>query len=219
MNVGIIGATGRAGGKILVEAMEQGHEVTAIVRHPARLRNSSIPFIAKGLRQLEKKDVEDFDVLVHAFGSWENEEETHLAAIQHIVAVLRDSAVRLIVVGGAGSLYLDKQKGLRLKDHADFPKSIQAVAEAGYQVLDYLNQSDFKNWEYLSPAEHFIYAGQRTGEFMLAGDELLVNEDGVSEISYADYAIALVDEIENSQLPQRHVSVIAKKKYGLPEGS
>lgn len=133
----------------------------------------------------------------------------HLKHIQHLAKILKDSKAKLIVVGGAGSLYMDKEHKIRLMDTADFPKEYLGVARATAEVLDFLReQRDFK-WLYISPAAMFDYEGELK-EYEMIGEEFKVNSKGESKISYKTYAKALIDNAFKDELAFTRISFIEK---------
>lgn len=189
MNVALIGATGQAGTRILDELVRRGHGVTGIARHPEQL--SGKPGVSA-----RKGDVSDQDGITALL-------KGHDAVISSvrfadsdprklIEAVRASGAGRYIVVGGAGSLEI--APGVRLIDTPEFPVAYKAEASAGAAFLDILRQEKDLDWTFLSPSALFV-AGERTGTFRLGKDQLLTNEKG-SSISFEDYAVALVDELE-----------------------
>ena len=115
-----------------------------------------------------------------------------------------------LVVGGAGSLYVNKEHTLQVKDLESFPDIFKPLATAQGDALNELRKRSDVKWTFLSPAGDFVADGERTGEYILGGEEYFVNEKGESRISYADYAIAMIDEIENCNNVQKRFSVIGK---------
>lgn len=111
--------------------------------------------------------------------------------------------VRLLVVGGAGSLYADQEHTIRVKDLDGFPEVFKPLAEMQGAALEDLRKRKDVRWTFLSPAGNFVADGARTGEYILGGEEYFVNANGVSEISYADYAIAMIDEIESANFTKK----------------
>ena len=215
MNIGVVGASGKSGTLIVEELLARNYSVTGIVRNQYKLKHKDIAIIEKDLFELTNEDLEGIDVLVYAFATWGEDLPIQENAITHVLKCVKDTTIRLIVVGGAGSLYVDKKKSLKLKDTPTFPESIYPVANIGDKVLNQLKESPFSTWTYFSPAESFLFEGKRTEEFFMSDDQLPVNDEGKSQISYADYAVALVDEIEAKQCIGKQCSVGAKKSYKL----
>jgi uncharacterized protein len=209
MKVAIIGATGKAGSKILTEVLERGLDVTAIVRSKAKL-TADVPVIEKAIQELTTEDVKVFDVIVNAFGAPFGQEEQHVIVGKHLIEILTGTDTRLIVVGGAGSLFVDPEKTLKVVDTPNFPDFVKPTAHNQAQNLEDLKASSIA-WTFISPSAVFDSEGGRTGKYTLGEDHLLVNAAGESYISYADYAIALVDEIEKPAHINKRFTVVAEK--------
>ncbi|GAB3046717.1 NAD(P)-dependent oxidoreductase [Virgibacillus ainsalahensis] len=197
MKVGIIGATGKAGSLIMKEAIDRGNEVTAIVRDASKLQETDIAVIEKDVFNLKVDDLKSFDVVVNAFGSSPGKEHLHVDVGRVLIDLMTHlPETRLLVVGGAGSLYVDEEKTTVLKDTADFPNNAYPTASNQGKNLEDLQQSSGIKWTFISPAAVFDPQGKRTGSYQKGKDNLIVNAKGDSYISYADYAIVVVDEIE-----------------------
>lgn len=200
MKIGIIGATGKAGNLILKEAVERGHEVTAIVRNASKLTNKEVSVLEKDLLDLNSTDLKQFDVVVNAFKAAEGQEQLYIEAGKVLINSLKDAKnTKLIVVGGAGSLYVDEDKTIQLVDTPEFPKEYYATASNMTKSLHDLQKTTDINWTFISPAAFFDPNGKRTGAYQKGKDNFIVNKKGNSYVSYADYAIALLDEVENPQ--------------------
>jgi putative NADH-flavin reductase len=194
MHVALIGASGNVGSRILAELVQRGHMVTAIVRDPAR-----VPVLS-GV-EAKAGDVADATGLATLLAG-------HDAVVSAVPFATTDAAKliatvcaagvpRYLVVGGAGSLEValgDFPLGLLLIDAPNFPEAYKPEAAAGCVFLDQLRAEKQLDWTFLSPSAMFI-PGERTGTFRLGTDLLLSNESG-SSISFEDFAIALVDELE-----------------------
>ncbi|MEQ9878520.1 NAD(P)-dependent oxidoreductase [Pectobacterium aroidearum] len=189
-HIALIGASGDAGSRILKELSDRGHTVTAIARHPEKI--ASLPNVTA-----KQGDALDKDALVALFKG----HDAVVSAVKFgssdpatlIAAVKAAGVKRYLVVGGAGSLEI--APGQRLIDQPDFPDAYRPEASRGAAFLDLLKQEKDLDWSFLSPSAEFV-PGQRTGTFRLGKDTLLSNDKG-SSISFEDYAVALVDEIEN----------------------
>lgn len=211
MKVAIIGASGKAGKLIMNEALERGYDVTAIVRNKSKIDNTKVNIIEKDLFSLTKDDIKGFDVLVSAFGVWEEKElDKHSLVMEHLCKILSNTNIRLIVVGGASSLYINKEHTMILKDSPDFPEVFMGVAVSSIKAFDILKNAKDVVWTYISPSADFSADGERTGEYNIGYDELCFNSKGESYISYADYAIALVDEIGNKKYLNQRITVVSK---------
>lgn len=188
-NIALIGAAGNVGSRLLNELTSRGHHVTAIGRNPDNISSLANVTAVRG-------DVNDGSTLANLL-------KGHDAVISSVRFLDSDPAVlidavraagvkRYLVVGGAGSLLV--ASGERVIDQPNFPAEYKAEATAGAEFLEVLKQADDLDWTFLSPSALFV-PGERTGEFRLGKDELLIGENG-SSISYEDYAIAMVDEVE-----------------------
>ncbi|GIP45338.1 hypothetical protein J45TS6_37970 [Paenibacillus sp. J45TS6] len=211
MKIAIIGASGKAGKFIMDEAGKRGHEVTAIVRNAAKV--SGVPAIQKDIFALTTEDLNKYDVVVNAFGAAPGEEHKHVEAGQTLIKALSGvEGTRLIVVGGAGSLYVDEAKTTKLIDTPEFPDLYKPTASNQGKNLEDLKASTDLKWTFVSPAAMFDAEGARSGSYQKGKDNLIVNAKGDSYISYADYAIAIVDEIENPAHIGERFTVVGEQK-------
>lgn len=193
MKIAIIGATGNVGTRLTDEALRRGHTVAALARHA-----STLP--ARDGVTAHDVDVADTQALAAALRGNDVAISTvrflQTTAGQIVEAVKAAGIRRLLVVGGAGSLYV--APGLQLVDTPTFPDAYKAEASAGRDFLDALRGETQLDWTFLSPSALFT-PGERTGKFRLGNDELLTAADGKSWISMEDYAIAMLDEIEQAK--------------------
>ena len=190
MKVALIGASGQAGSRLLSELSSRGHAVTAIARHPEKI--AALPGVTA-----VKGDVYDKAGLVALIKGHDAViSSVHYTASDPalILQAVRESGVkRYFVVGGAGSL--EVAPGVRLIDTPEFPAIYKAEASKGGEFLELLRTTAGDlDWTFLSPAAMFV-AGERTGTFRLGKDQLLTRDRG-SSVSFEDYAIAAVDELE-----------------------
>lgn len=209
MKIGVIAANGKSGKLITEEAVNRGLDVTAIVRK----ENKTVApqSIIKDIFDLTTEDLTPFDIVVHAFGEFrEDKLHLHQDTIQHLSDILAHTNTRLIVVGGAGSLYVDDQLETQLYNTADFPEAFKPLATSQGKALEELRKRDDVRWTFISPAAEFIADGKRTGDYILAGEQFTLNSKGESKISYADYAIALIDEATEGTHIQERISVVSK---------
>ncbi|MED1205787.1 NAD(P)-dependent oxidoreductase [Heyndrickxia acidicola] len=213
MKIGIIGSSGKAGSQLLKEAAERGHAVTAIVRNASKIQNKSIEALEKNIFDLKAKDLQPFDVVINAFNAAPGQEVQHVEAGRVLIEALKEvEKTRLIVVGGAGSLFADETKSVRVFDTPDFPEAyLQTAKNMGQNLYDLQAANDLQ-WTYISPAAFFDPAGKRTGSYQKGHDILLKNSNGESYISYADYAIAVLDEIEHPQHINQRFTVVGEKE-------
>ncbi|RCH81746.1 hypothetical protein CU098_004574 [Rhizopus stolonifer] len=208
VKVAIIGASGKSGQVILEESIARGFEVTAIVRNKSKI-TKKVEIIEKDIHHLTRADLEGFDVVVNAFGSTPGSESEHHVFGKKLIEELQGTKTRLIVVGGAGSLYVDEEKKIRLIDTEKFPKEYVPIASNQAKNLEDLKASSGVNWTFISPPAIFDPAGEKTGKFKLGKDNLIVNSKNEPYISYADYAIALVDEIEQAKHLNTRFTVVS----------
>ena len=211
MRIGIIGATGKVGNLVLEEAIERGHDVTAIVRNASKLSNSNINVLEKEIYDITAEDLKDLDVVVNAFGAPLGEEEAHVTAGRALIEALKGTDTRAIIVGGAGSLYVDKAQTTKLIDTPEFPEIFVPTAKGQGRNLQDLEATQGITWTFLSPSADFNADGVRTGNYQSGKDNLLVNSNGNSYISYADFAIAILDEIENPQHKNDRFTVVGEE--------
>lgn len=194
MHVVLIGATGRAGGAILTELTSRGHQVTGIARHADRLPDT-VRKIADDLSDIDRlaASFDGADAIVSAYAPPPNEPDLLPPVTNRLMEAAHKAGVpRLAVVGGCGSL--EYKPGVLVVDSDAWPQQFVPVARAHMQVLEALRSSHV-NWTYFSPPIS-ITPGERTGKFRLGTDALIKAADGSSSVSFEDYAVALVDELE-----------------------
>ncbi len=207
MKMAVVCANGKAGQLVVKEALGQGIDVTAVVR--GENRTAAKQAIVKDLFDLTAADLKGFDVVVDAFGAWtEDTLPLHSTSLKHLCDILSGSDTRLLVVGGAGSLYVNPEHTAQVMDGPDFPDAFKPLAANMGKALSELRQRGDVKWTYLSPAADFQADGERTGKYLLGGEELTVNGRGESVISYADYAIAMVDEAVQGNHIRQRISVV-----------
>jgi len=194
MKVALLGATGAAGSRILKELSDRGHAVAALSRHPEKV--PALPGVTA-----QALDAADIDATAQALRGADAVVSalkfTSVDTAGLIEAVRRSGVKRYVVVGGAGSLWVSP--GVREVDGPGFPEHVKPEARAGWAFLEQLLASDL-DWTFFSPSRFFT-PGERTGTFRLGADDLIFDADGKSAISFEDYALALVDELETP----RHV--------------
>ncbi len=200
-NIAIIGATGRAGSQLMEEALRRGHSVVAIARHASKIGERA------GVVTKEV-DVNDAQALQTAVaGSDVVLSAAHfstLPAAAIIEPVKKAGVKRLLFVGGAGSLLLPD--GSQVIQSPDFPEAYKPEATAGGIYLDNLRAEKDLDWTFLSPSAEFV-EGERTGTFRLGQDHLLVSAEGKSWITFADFAIAMLDEVEQPKHTRQRFTV------------
>ncbi len=211
MKIALYGATGNIGHSLLAEALRRGHQVTAIVRgDTSRLPAApGLTVVSGDVTRLDSvaSQVAGHDAVIGSL-SGRRDGDAHLAvdAARTLLAGAQNAGVpRVLWVGGAGSLTVPG--GARLMDSPAFPEDYRPEAEAGAAILDLFRaDTGATNWTYLSPPAE-IGPGERRGSFRLGGDELVTDAEGRSRISYDDYAIALLDEVEKPRHPRARFTV------------
>jgi uncharacterized protein len=203
MRVAIVGATGFIGSKVRDEAVSRGHVVTAITRSPDKLpKHERIISAAADVNDVAALagHFRGQDAVIHAYApgrglSAQESMEKQRAGTLSIIAALKAAGIkRILAVGGAGSLEI--APGVAQFDTPEFPAAYQGGARATAQIKDLLRAEKDLEWTFLCPSTS-ITPGERTGKFRLAGDQLLIGADGQSRISVEDYAVAMIDELEN----------------------
>ena len=204
MRVALIGASGSVGSRIMNELVRRGHRVTAIARHPEKLKTTQQVTPRRG-------DVNDPGGLAKAIAA----DDLVVVSVKFkdmdprkvIDAVQKSGLKRLLIVGGAGSL--EVAPGKALVDQPNFPPQYKEESLAGRDFLNALRAlppDQPVEWVYISPSALFA-PGQRTGKFRIGGDQLLADAKGHSAISQEDFAIALVDELENKKHSRKRFTV------------
>ena len=204
----VVAADGRVAGKVITEAVGRGFDVTAFGRHDENNTDAPV-YIKKDILDLTKEDLAGVDAVVDAFGAWTAETlPQHTTTTIHLCDILSGTDTRLLIVGGAGSLFVNPEHTATVSDGPDFPDDFKPLASAMAAALAELRKRDDVRWTYISPAGDFQADGERSGQYILGGEELILNDRGESIISYADYAIAMVDEIEKGDHIQQRISVV-----------
>lgn len=209
----IIGATGYVGSAILKEALGRGHQVKAIVRDPSKLTliHPHLKVVGGSVTDTDflSRELAKSDAVISAFNpGWSNPniyEET-LQGYGSILCAVRNSGVhRFLMVGGAGSLSV--APGRQLMDEPDVPKKLLPGIRGMAKVYtDLLLPEKSVDWVFLSPAANMA-PGERTGKFRLGKDELIVDESGDSNISVEDFAVAMIDELEQEKHHQERFTL------------
>ncbi len=211
MKIALIGGTGFVGTAVLEELLQRGHQVTALARDPAKYpaREGVKAVQANALSTADVATaVAGHDAVISAYNPGWTEPKIHdlfLQGTQAIVDGVKQSGVkRLLVVGGAGSLYV--APGVQLVDTPQFPEEWKQGALAAREALNRLRTETTLDWTFLSPAV-MLAPGERTGKFRLGDDQVLMNGDQPGGISVADLAVAIVDEIETPRHVQKRFTV------------
>ena len=198
MRIAVIAASGKAGTHILREAQMREHDVTAIVMNKANLKITSTPVLERDLFHLTKEDIEPFDVLINAFSPASDAPHLHVDAGRHLISLLEGTNKKLFVVGSSGCLYVDENETFRLLESESYPEHLRESAKYQLQNLEDLQHSSIQ-WTFLSPSYMFDSEGPRTGHYVIGKNRVVVNSQFNSYISYADFAVAVIDELENKK--------------------
>lgn len=209
MKIAVIASNGRVGQLIVKEALARHHEVTGF----GKGENKSVAksYVKKDALSLTKEDLEGFDAVIDAAGGWTPETIPNIPnVVTHLIKILSGTDIKLYVVGGAGSLFVNKEHTLTVDMAPDFPEAFKPLSYNHGIALKALRESQGLDWTYVSPAGDFQADGARTGEYTLGGEDLLLNSKGESVISYADYAIGMIDLIESGTHLHERVSLVSK---------
>jgi putative NADH-flavin reductase len=225
MEIGVLGGTGVIGSRVVTEALDRGHRVTAFTRSPARVpaEPGAVRWVVTdpGDPARLATDLAGLDVVVNAINAGNDiaetiaNRETFPATARALLRAMEElPRLRLVVIGGAGSL--EVAPGTRVVDLEGFAESLPDslgvpveyahVVRAHVEALNLYRLSD-RNWTYVSPSAGLVQPGKRTGRFRIGGDQLLVREDGTSDVSADDLAVAVLDEIEQPRFVQRRFTV------------
>ena len=211
MKIALIGATGFIGSAILREALDRGHQVTAIIRHPEKLPQHPSLVAQKGdvTNEMETTAlVAGHDAVISAYSPGRDVPDIyqqHVSGYRKIIDGVKEAGVkRLLVVGGAGSL--EVAPGVQLVDTPQFPEQWKAGALAAREILYLLRDESELEWTFLSPS-NMIAPGERTGRFRLGTDQLLTDANGQSRISVEDYAVAMLNELEDPKHVRQRFTV------------
>jgi putative NADH-flavin reductase len=213
MNIAIVGASGMIGQQITLEALVRGYQVTALVRSPERFPITHPHLSVRQVNLFDAASLADAftesDVVVNATGNHSADVYTFFVHSTKalIEGVQRAGGKRLITVGGAGSL--EVAPGVQLVDTPEFPAPFRSTAQAQCETLNMYRASTI-DWTFFSPSA-LIEPGKRTGRYRVGTDQLLSNEQGESSISVADYATALLDEIEEPHFIRRRFTAVSLK--------
>ena len=210
MKVAIIGANGKSGLNLVQEALKQGHDVTATLRNK-EYKNGDVKVVYKDVFELSKADLEGFDAVISAFAAWTPETfPLHKKVAKHLADALSGTKTRLLVIGGAGTLYVDDKQTM-VMDTPSFPAGYMGVAKATAESFFELKGRKGVLWTYVSPTGDYDANGARTGKYVLGGDNMILNSQNESYISYAYLALAVIDELKNGAFVQKHFTAVGER--------
>ena len=209
LKVAVVAANGRVGQLVVEEATRRAMDVTAVVR--GENKTAAKKSLVKDALELTAADLAGFDAVVDAAGGWTPETIPAITNVAvHLADCVAGTPTRLVVVGGAGSLFVNTEHTATVDQGPDFPEDWKPLSAAHGAALANLRERTDVAWTYVSPAADFQADGERAGEYTLAGEELTLNAAGQSTASYADYAIAVVDLLESGEHVRERVSVVSK---------
>lgn len=209
MKIAIIGASGNVGKVILKEALSRKYEVTAIVHDQSKYVNENDNIKIIQADTFDEKSlvnaIKGSDVVISAFGPKLGKEDSLLIVTKNLINATKEALVpRLIAIGGAGSLYV--APGLKLADSESFPTDWKPISSAHTSALELYKNEVELNWTVLSPSALFE-AGIKTGKYKLGKDNLIVDDQGASKISFEDYSSALLDEVANPKFSRQRFTI------------
>ena len=207
MNILVIGANGKAGHRIVEKALKAGHQVTGLVRREGAIEG--IPTIVKDALQLKKQELTQFDVVVNATSAF-TPDTYHLPADLTLLLVkaLANTNTRLIAIGGAGSLYVDKDHTIQLNDTPEFPKEFLARSKTHGKSDDILRKFSNVDWTMFTPPPILDAEGPESNDYVLGNENVILNKEGKPYISYATFAQILVDEINNHKFGRQRFTAV-----------
>lgn len=209
MKIGVIAASGKVGKLVVEEALRRKHDVVGIVRDASKV-DQDIRIIEKDIFEITSQDICEFDVVINAFGSKGADPVVYQTSTKHLIDVFESCLnTRLIIVGGAGSLYTDSSLTQQVFETPDFPPAIYPTSSNMAKALDMLKKSTIK-WTFMTPAIYFDSKGPKTGEYQLGSEFVILNKAGKSYVSYLDYTIALLDEVENQNFINKRFTVVSE---------
>ncbi|WP_318767249.1 NAD(P)-dependent oxidoreductase [Lactiplantibacillus carotarum] len=201
MNLAIIGATGKTGRALLTLARQRQLPTTAIVRNAAKL-NVAVPTLERDLFDLTPSDLAPFDVVICTFAS--SKKSDYPRVNQHLTTILKGTPTRLIVVGSGATLYLDDSRRKTVADR--LPLIMRPASRAHVQARQILESAGV-NWTYVAPPYNYLPNAAQTGHYQTGSDVLLYDQHHDSTISYADMALALIDEVQHPHYENQRMTV------------
>lgn len=204
--IAIIGATGQAGSLMLEKALAAGFDTTAIVRNKAKLKSQPTAVLEKEILTLTAEDLTGFDAILLAYKAPEGQEDGYAKVFQHLKEILSDNPVRLIIMGGAGSLYTDETHNKKHWETMPQDASWIATPRELAKASEIIKQSDL-NWTYVSPADLLELDAPETGDVTISDNVLRYNSKGESKLSYADYTQTLINLVKTGEHQREHISL------------
>lgn len=216
MNIMVIGAYGKAAQLIIEQAVKRGHHVIGIAHRKHRDRSFE-SILIKDMRELTKEDLKGIDAVVDAVGAWTRETQTvHYQGLLHVVQLLQGTKTRYLKVGGANTLFVNKEHTKILQQlPMYYPGRMQELCDAHRKGLEILRTFSDVRWTYVTPAYKFAPFGPYTGHYHVEGEEFVPAagndpDNGHDDyISYADYAKGVIDMIENGNYVRQRITLVS----------
>lgn len=213
MRIAVIGAFGKTGRSVIKEARDRGHEIVAIAhRNHEEVDLGVEQLLIKDIMNLTVDDLKDVDAVVDAISAWTPETfYVHTDGISHLANILKGTDIRYLKVGGAGTLFINSDHTKMLKDRPDYPKDWLPLADVLVESLNRLRSYSDIHWTYVTPAFNYDPEGIRMGDYKIGGEEYHSEDDSKSYISYADYAIGMLDILEKKLYVRRRITLFNDK--------
>lgn len=174
-------------------------------------KNDAVKVVYKDVFELSKADLERFDAVISAFAAWTSETfPLHKKVAKHLADALSGTKTRLLVIGGAGTLYVDDKQTM-VMDTPSFPAGYMGVAKATAESFSELKGRSDVLWTYVSPAGDYDADSDRTGRYVLGNDRVILNSQNESYISYADLALAVIDKLKNRNFVQERFTAVGER--------
>ncbi len=213
MDIAVICAAGRSGRTIVSKAVSRGHEVTAFIR-PSDSDSNFVPEVRIEMRdlfELDREKLRRFDAAVDCFGVWDDSlAELHIKSVRHLCGCLSGEKTRLVIVGGAGSLYTDTEHKRRFHEELSFPTDMKVISEAQARSFDELIKYRDVRWTYVCPNGIYDYDSLPADRYVIAGEEIVKNNIGelpIHSVSYGNLANAVIFLLETGDAVNKRVSV------------
>lgn len=210
MKIAVIGAFGKTGQAVIKEAQQRGHSIVGIAhKNHEEIDLGVEKLIIKDIMDLTKNDLKGVDAVVDAISAWTPETfYVHTDGISHLAKILKDTDIRYLKVGGAGTLFINSEHTKMLKDRPNYPKDWMPLADALVASLDRLRSYSNIRWTYVTPAFNYDPEGIRTGDYQIDSEEYLATDDSKHYISYADYAVGMIDIIEKGTYIRQRITLV-----------
>ncbi|KQL52765.1 hypothetical protein AN964_04015 [Heyndrickxia shackletonii] len=208
MKIIVLGAYGKSGRSIIPEAEKRGHEVLAV----AHRKHEDVHYknvLIKDIMDLTKEDIAGYDAIIDGVSAWVPETfHVHTDGVSHIANLLEGSNTRYIKIGGTGTLFINKEHTKYFKDWENYMEEYKPLAEVLVQSLERLRSYSNIAWTYATPAFNYDVEGEATGKYHFDGEEFSIEDIPTSHISYADFASALIDILENGSYVRQRMTIV-----------